>query len=62
MPSKIPGRVQTQVRIDETVYQKVKVIAKSESRNTNSQIEYFLKKGVEQYEADHGEIAVPSED
>lgn len=62
MPSKIPGRVQTQVRIDETVYQKVKVIAKSENRNTNSQIEYFLKKGVEQYEADHGEIAVPSED
>lgn len=62
MPSKIPGRVQTQVRIDETVYQKVKVIAKSENRNTNSQIEYFLKKGVEQYEADHGEVAVPSED
>lgn len=62
MPSKIPGRVQTQVRIDETVYQKVKVIGKAENRNTNSQIEYFLKKGVEQYEADHGEVSVPSED
>lgn len=60
--SYIPNRAITQIRVNETVYKKVKIIAKAENRNTNSQIEYFLKKGVEQYEADHGEVAVPSED
>ncbi len=56
MPAAIPGRIATQIRVNESVYQKVKVIAQRESRNTNSQIEYYLKKGVEAYEAEHGEI------
>ena len=52
----IPNRTQTQVRIDEALLKKVKVIARNESRNMNSQIEYFIKKGVDQYEAEHGNI------
>ena len=59
--SYIPGRAITQIRINETVYKKVKLIAKLENRNVNSQIEYLLKKGVEDYEAIHGEVEVPSE-
>ena len=51
----------TQIRINEVVYAKVKVIALLENRNTNSQIEYFLKQGVENYEREHGPVQVPEE-
>lgn len=61
MPAAIPGRVATQIRINEEIYKKTKYIAKNESRNTNSQIEYFLKLGVESYEKEHGTISL-SED
>ena len=59
MPAPIPGRVATQIRIDEIAYKKTKYIAKKESRATNSQIEYFVKLGVEAYEKEHGVISHP---
>lgn len=62
MPAPIPNRVSTQIRINETVYKKTKVIAKQESRNTNSQIEYFVKLGVEAYEKEHGIISLSEYD
>ena len=58
MPAAILGRISTQVRLDETTYQKMKIIAKSEKRSTNAQLEYFMKIGVEAYEAEHGEIVL----
>lgn len=61
MPAPIPNRIATQIRIDKTAYSKTKVIAKSENRNVNSQIEYFIKKGVEAYEKEYGIIPL-SED
>ena len=45
-------------RIDTTAYEKSKLIAKRELRSANSQLEYFIIKGVEQYEKEHGEIPV----
>lgn len=59
MPAPIPGRIATQIRIDEMAYKKTKFIAKQESRNTNSQIEYFVKLGVDAYEKEHGPILLP---
>ena len=56
MPAPIPGRVATQIRINETIYKKTKYIAIAENRATNSQIEYFVKKGVEAYEKEYGAI------
>lgn len=44
------------------VYSKTKEIAKSENRNTNSQIEYFVRKGVEAYEKEHGSISLPKDE
>lgn len=61
MPAAIPGRRSTQLRINEAVFQKAKAIAKIENRNTNSQLEYFVKQGVERYEAEHGPVQVPEE-
>lgn len=58
MPAPIPNRIATQIRINETVYKKTKLIASQESRNTNSQIEYFVKLGVEAYEKEHGTISL----
>lgn len=58
MPAPIPNRKTTQLRINDTLYKKAKIIAIRESRNTNSQIEYFVRKGVEAYEAEHGSISV----
>lgn len=61
MPAAIPGRISTQVRLDEIAWKKLKLIAKSENRNANSQLDYFLKKSVEAYEAEHGPISIPDE-
>ena len=61
MPAPIPNRVSTQIRLDATLHQKLKIIANEESRNMNSQIEYFIKKGIEAYEAEHGPIQLPAE-
>ena len=62
MPAPIPNRIATQFRVNETIYKKVKQIAQHESRNTNAQIEYFMKLGVESYEKEHGEIILPAEE
>ena len=62
MPKAIPGRIATQVRLDEVTYKKMKIIAQLENRNANSQLEYFMKKGVEAYEAEHGAIQLSGED
>ncbi len=58
MPAPIPNRIATQIRINETIYKKTKYIATQESRNTNAQIEYFVKLGVEAYEKEHGSISL----
>ena len=61
MPAHIPDRVSFQIRLNETVHAKIKIIANRESRNLNSQCEYFLKKSVERYEEEHGPIDVQQE-
>lgn len=55
----IKGKVSTQMRYDETLYKKTKVIAENEMRTTNAQLEYFMKLGVEAYEKEHGVIVLP---
>lgn len=55
------NKVSTQMRFDQTLYEKTKIIAENELRSINAQIEYFIKKGVEAYEAEHGPILLPDE-
>lgn len=52
------NKVATQMRYDETLYEKTKVIAENELRTINAQIEYFMKKGIEAYEKEHGVISL----
>lgn len=49
-------KISTQMRYDEKLYEKTKIIAENELRTINSQIEYFMKLGVEAYEKQHGII------
>lgn len=55
------AKVASQMRYDEVLYEKTKVIAENEFRSVNAQIEYFMKKGIEAYEAEHGPILLPDE-
>ena len=59
MPAAKPNRLPTQLRIDEVLHAKAKIIAKNEERPLNSQFEYWIKKGVEQYEKENGTVEVP---
>lgn len=52
-------KVSTQMRYDEILYEKTKIIAEDEMRTINAQIEYFMKKGIEAYEREHGTISLP---
>lgn len=62
MPAPKPGKIATQMRYDEVLYAKTKIIAENEMRTVNAQMEYFMKKGIEAYESKHGPILLPSED
>lgn len=52
------NKIATQMRYGEVLYEKTKIIAENEMRTINAQIEYFMKKGVEAYEREHGTIEV----
>lgn len=56
MPSDLPRLT---VRMEKELIDKVNVIAKKESRSTNQQIIYILKKYIEQYERENGRINSP---
>ena len=56
------GKVASQMRFDETLYEKTKVIAEAELRSVNAQGEYFMKVGIAAYEREHGPIDLPREE
>lgn len=58
MRQKIPDRKTTQLRINKTLLEKTRAIGLLENRNLNSQIEYFVKKGVEVFEKEHGVVTI----
>lgn len=55
------SKVASQMRFDETLYEKTKVVAENELRSVNAQVEYFIKKGIEAYEKEHGIIFLSDE-
>ena len=46
-------KLATQLRLDETIYEKIRIIAQKELRSINSQMEYFILKGVEDFEKEN---------
>ena len=54
----MPGRkVALQLRLDENAHRKLKIIAERELRSLNSQLEYFILRGIKSYEDEFGPIA-----
>lgn len=53
------SKVALQIRLEEGTHQKLKVIADSELRSLNAQLEYFILQGIKSYEANHGSVDVP---
>ena len=46
-----------QLRLDGTAHSKEKITAEKELRSLNSQLEYFIKQGIEGYEKEFGVVA-----
>lgn len=51
------NKVALQLRIDETMHKKVKFISSKELRSLNSQLEYFILKGITEFEKQNGTIS-----
>ena len=56
MPSDLPRLT---VRTEQDIIEKINIIAKKENRSTNQQINYIIKKYIEQYEQENGRINSP---
>lgn len=56
------NKVQTGLRLSESLYQKIKALAEMEQRSLNNLIEYGMQKYIEDYERQNGTIQVPPED
>ncbi|MBQ3853117.1 MAG: hypothetical protein II778_00275 [Anaerovibrio sp.] len=50
------NKVALQVRFEEQTYTKLKKISSDELRSLNAQIEYFVIKGIQQYEEQHNTL------
>ena len=52
------NKIQCGLRLNESVYEKVKVLATQEHRSFNNLIEYAIQKYVDEYEAQYGPIQI----
>jgi len=50
------AKIATQIRLDQTAHKKCKYISTKELRSLNSQMEYFILKGIEEFEEKNGVI------
>ena len=55
------SKIQTGLRLNEPLYEKLKVISSSEQRSLNNLIEYIVKKYVDEYEKIICTVRVPDE-
>lgn len=56
------NKIQTGLRLNETSYDKLRVISSREARSLNNLIEYVLQKYLEEYETENGTIIIPTEE
>lgn len=56
------NKVQTGLRLNETTYEKVKIISAREQRSLNNFIEFVIQRYIEEYENKNGEIQILPQD
>ncbi len=49
------------LRLEETLNGKLKALAKENNRSFNREVEYILRKFIEQYEKENGELPIETE-
>ena len=49
-------KIQFTVRLDQEIYNKVRMIAKQQHRSFSNLVECFVISGVQEYERDYGEV------
>ena len=52
-------KIQTGLRLDETTYEKLRILAFREGRSLNNLVEYIVKRYLEKYESQNGAISLP---
>ena len=50
------AKIQTGIRIEESLYNKLKTIAEIEGRSVNNLNEFIIRRFVADYEAEHGPV------
>lgn len=55
-------KIQTGLRLNETLYGKVKYLSSKENRSLNNFIEYVIQKHVDEYEKENGIISASDEE
>ena len=53
------NRVQTGLRLNETTYEKAKILSAKKKRSLNNFFEYAIQKYIEAYEDENGPISIP---
>lgn len=56
------NKVQTGLRLNEALYDKIRSISSMEKRSLNNLIEFVLQKYVEDYEKKNGPISLPNDE
>ena len=54
-------KIPLMLRIDETIHKKIKYASEKEVRSLNGQIEYYIIKGLADFEKEYGEIPTEEE-
>lgn len=54
-------KIQTGLRLNETLYDKARALSAQENRSLNNLVEYALQKYIAEYEAANGPIMIPAE-
>ncbi len=50
------SKIQTGLRLEESLYEKLRVLSDIEGRSLNNLVEYIARRFVEDYEAQHGPL------
>ena len=54
------SKATTSIRVDEDLFEKIKIIAEKERRSLNAQIEVSIERYIVEYEKTHGIIFCPN--
>ena len=55
-------KLQTVLRIEENVYEKIRVLARKDHRSINNMLEHILQSYIDEYELKHGTVIADNDE